>query len=94
MVSDEAFAKSDAPEQLAGPSPRWKARSLWERGTWRGTARAYLSHSRSRTVAPLSARPERGISFRDGGAGRDKKAIVKALIDAFLLKHDVQQKFA
>jgi len=41
-----------------------------------------------------TARPERGIPFRDGGAGRDKKAVIKELIDAFLLKWDIQQKFA
>jgi len=56
------------------------------RGTWRGTGISFPPHGKSSRPAPLSARPERGIPFRDGGAGRDKRAVVKELIDAFLLK--------
>jgi len=50
-------------------------------------------YGKNSRTARLSARPERGIPFRDGGAGRDKRAAIKAWIDAFLLKHDIQQKF-
>jgi len=48
--------------------------------------RYILLYGKSSRAARLSARPERGIPFRDEGAGRDKKAAIKELIDAFLLK--------